>query len=119
MAFGIIAYLVLTTISTGNAYSESTVINEIEGDGKVYTRIEVEANGERKILEATGAGRYELEVKKDSGSAGAVVQSEVSTAPESSETKSIPEGNSSLGTKIKNFVDDILKMVSKIFRLGA
>lgn len=94
--------ILLAAITTGDSYSKSTVINQVEG-GEVYTRIEVEANGEKKVLESSESGKHEVEVKSlGSGSSEATVKSEVSTS-----------------SKIKNLWDNVLKMLSKIFRFGS
>lgn len=110
MLAGIILFTLLTTtIITGDSYSKSTVINEVEGEGNVYTRIEVEANGEKKILESSQAGKYELEVKNSGfGSSGATIKSEVSISD------SMP-----IGTMIRNILDSIIKIISKMFHFGS
>lgn len=58
----ILSILLTTTITTGNSFSKSSVINEVSGEGDVYTKIEVEANGEKKILESKDPGTYTVEV---------------------------------------------------------
>lgn len=50
-------------IQTGNANANSTVINNIEGNGSVSTHIEVNANGETKTLDASAPGSYTLSVQ--------------------------------------------------------
>lgn len=109
--FSVIIPIVLlaATITTGNAYSKSTVVNKVEGQ-EVYTRIEVEANGEKKILESNQSGKHEVEVKSSgSSSAQATVKSTI-IATSSSE-------NTSINTKIRSLLGSIVKMISKIFRL--
>lgn len=46
---------------------KSTVINKVEGQ-EVYTRIEVEANGQKKILESNQPGKHEVEIKNSGSS---------------------------------------------------
>lgn len=115
----ILSAFLVTVIATGNSYSKSTVINEVGGEGNVHTRIEVEANGEKKVLESTGAGRYELEVKStNSDSSSVSVKSEVSATAKSSGKALVLDENTSIGSRIKDFVDNILKMVLETFRFG-
>lgn len=96
------------------------MINQVEG-GNVYTKIEVEANGEKKILESSKSGKHEVEVKSSgfSGTSEARVKSEVSTTSSLSGAVSQTSANSSVSTKIKNFWDNVWKMISKIFRFGS
>ena len=54
----ILSILLTTTVTTGNSFSKSTAINEVSGEGGIYTKIEVEANGEKKILESKAPGTY-------------------------------------------------------------
>lgn len=88
----ILSILLTTTIITGDSYSKSTVTNQVEG-GNVYTRIEVEANGEKKILESNKSGTHQVEVRS-SGSSSAQVAVE------------------SISVKIKNIFDGIIKFFS-------
>lgn len=53
-------------IVTGDASAKSTVVNEVSGNADVYTKIEVSANGEKKVLETTEPGEHTLEVNSDS-----------------------------------------------------
>lgn len=121
MLAGIILSVVLsTTITTGDSYSKSTVINEVEGKGSVYTRIEVEANGEKEVLESSQSGKYEVEVKSSgsSGTSGATVKSRVSTTAESTPASQVSD-RASISEKIRNVMENFLKMISKIFRFGS
>lgn len=52
-------------ITTGNAFSYSKVETNIEGNGNVQTYIEVEANGEKRVLDADKPGNYELNINSD------------------------------------------------------
>ena len=56
------------SITTGNASAKSEVRTEVQGDANVYTKIEVEANGEKKTLESNEPGTHSLEVKSDANS---------------------------------------------------
>ena len=101
----ILSILLTTTIITGDSYSKSTVTNQVEG-GNVYTRIEVEANGEKKILESSKSGKHEVEVKSSgSSSAQVAVESIISATPSA-------QNNMPISVKIKNIFDDIIKFLS-------
>jgi hypothetical protein len=50
-------------INTGNTAAQSTVQTDIQGSGNVSTHIEVQANGEKKTLDANSPGTYSLSVK--------------------------------------------------------
>jgi len=52
-------------IQTGNARAQSAVVNTVEGDSSVVTHIEVEANGEKKTLDANSPGTYSLSVESN------------------------------------------------------
>ncbi len=52
-------------ITTGNASSYSKVETNIEGNGNVQTHIEVEANGEKKLLDRDKPGTYEVNINSD------------------------------------------------------
>jgi|SRR3990167_2017946 len=49
------------SITTGDATAKSSVTNTVQG-GNVETHIEVEANGEKKVLDTTEPGTHKLEV---------------------------------------------------------
>ncbi len=51
-------------IQTGDAKAEVKVETNVSG-GDAYTKIEVEANGEKKVLETTEQGVHSLEVKSN------------------------------------------------------
>src|SRR3989344_4737840 len=97
----ILSILLTTTIITGDSYSKSTVTNEVGGEGSVYTRIEVEANGEKKILESSQAGTHQVEVRSSgsSGTSEATVKSRVSTTAESTPASQVSD-RASIGEKI-------------------
>ncbi len=52
------------TIQTGDAKAEAIVETNVSG-GDVYTKIEVEANGEKEILETTEPGVHKVEVNSN------------------------------------------------------
>ncbi|GEM_PF-4625127 len=121
MLAGIILSVVLsTTIITGDSYSKSTVTNEVNG-GNVYTRIEVEANGEKKVLESSEAGKYEVEVKSSgSKTSGVSIKSTISaTSSATSSVSGKTSGNIKTRNILGNILDNIMKILSKIFRLGS
>jgi hypothetical protein len=55
-------------IQTGNANAQSSVETNIQGSGNVSTHIEVEANGEKKTLDANSPGTYTLGVQSNTNS---------------------------------------------------
>ena len=97
------------TITTGNASAQSSVRNEVNG-GDVYTKIELEANGEKKVLETNEPGTHSLEVKSDANS-NAEASSSVSTEESTEEAKIKKETKSSAG----NIVHKIFQTISKFF----
>src|SRR3989338_2339256 len=103
------------TITTGNASAQSSVRNEVNG-GDVYTKIEVEANGEKKVLETNEPGTHSLEVKSDANSnteASSSVSTEASTdEAEFKETKSAA-GN--IVQKIFKSISSFLQKILSIF----
>lgn len=101
----ILSIIMATTIITGDSYSKSTVTNQVEG-GNVYTRIEVEANGEKKILESSKSGTHQVEVRSSgSSSAQVAVESIISATPSA-------QNNTPISVKIKNIFDRIIKIFS-------
>ena len=64
MIFWLTSSLLLAqVITTGDSYSRSTVINKVEGEGQVYTRIEQEVNGEKQVYESSESGEHRLEMR--------------------------------------------------------
>ena len=98
------------TITTGNASAQSSVRNEVNG-GDVYTKIELEANGEKKVLETNEPGTHSLEVKSDANS-NTEASSSVSTEESTEEAKIKKETKSSAG----NIVQKIFKSISNFFQ---
>lgn len=52
-------------ITIGNSSSYSSVETNIQGEGNVKTHIEVNVNGEKKVLDASKPGSYEFNVNLD------------------------------------------------------
>lgn len=82
-------------IIAGDATSYSKVETNIQGNGSVKTHIEVEANGEKKVLDVDKPGTYELKVGVDTN-----IQ-ENSPSPTKSSSKSALLGEE----KEKNVID--------------
>ena len=98
------------SITTGNASAKSEVRTEVQGDANVYTKIEVEANGEKKTLESNEPGTHSLEVKSDANS-NTEASSSVSTE-ESSDEAELKETKSAAG----NIVQKIFQTISELFK---
>jgi len=98
------------TITTGNASSKTTVTNEVNG-GDVYTKIEVEANGEKKILESKEEGTHSLSVESNDN--GSEVSTEIETNIDLSptETESTPSAEQEK-EKINNPIQKIFQAIS-------
>ena len=97
------------SITTGNATAKSSVETKIEGSSSVTTHIEVEANGEKKVLDANEPGSYSVSVESNSNS-------DVSPSSTPSGTPYIENNNrgekssfiSTLVENIRNFFKRIL-----------
>src|SRR3989344_1762795 len=76
-------------ITTGDASAKSEVRTEVQGDADVYTKIEVEANGEKKVLETNEPGAHSLEVKSGSNSSVEATSSSGSDELQKTETKAV------------------------------
>jgi hypothetical protein len=48
-------------IQTGNASAQSSVVNNVEGNGSVTTHIETTANGQTNVIDANGNGQTDVE----------------------------------------------------------
>lgn len=68
-------------IQTGNASAQSTVVNNVQGNGSVSTHIEVEANGEKKVLDSNSPGTYRLQVQSNSSDQTTTKTPTVSPSP--------------------------------------
>jgi hypothetical protein len=95
------------SIQTGNASANSTIINNVSGTGSVYTKIEVEANGEKKTLETTEQGAHSLEVNSNKNNIKASSSAEVKQIIKTQKTRSI-----SLIDNLKNLIRNLFKNLS-------
>lgn len=103
-------------ITTGNASAKSEIRTEVQGDShspgsgqaNVYTKIEVEANGEKKVLESNEPGTHKLEVESPSTSlrASASAEQQIEDADEAESDKTSP----------KLVVQRIFEAISKWFK---
>jgi len=98
------------SITTGDATAKSEIRTEVQGEADVYTKTEVEANGEKKTLETNEPGTHSLEVKSDSNS-NTEASSSVSTEESTDEAES-KEAKSAAG----NIVQKIFKSISALFK---
>lgn len=100
------------SITTGNASAKSTVTNEVQGGSNVYTKIEVEANGEKKVLETTEPGTHEVKVENNSN-ATAEAEVEIGNLQnESTNTAKTKEAKSAA----RNIVQKIFKSITNLFQ---
>lgn len=101
----ILPIILATTITTGDSYAKSTVVNEVEG-GNLYTKIEVEANGEKKVLESSQSGTHTVEIQKE-GSSQATVTTKIdsSTATTSTDSKVATSTGGIVSSILKNIFD--------------
>lgn len=104
-------------IVTGDASAKSTVINEVSGDANVYTKIEVTANGEKKVLETTEAGEHTLEVSSDSkASADAEVIIEEDTDKSWNDKNKDEKDTEATGFNPANIVKEIFEGLADFFK---
>lgn len=101
------------SVTTGNASAKSTVETKIEGTGSVTTRIEVEANGEKKVLDANKPGNYSVSVESKSNSNEASSSSTPSATPDTDNNKDSENSEkssflSAFLKNIRNFFERIL-----------
>lgn len=97
------------SVTTGNASAKSTVETKIEGTGSVTTRIEVTANGEKKVLDANKPGNYSVSVESNSNTKTSVnSSSSASSSTPSAEIKDKAEDKLS-------FIPNLLKNIRNFF----
>ena len=77
----VIFLTILANIEEGNSSSTSTVETTISGSGNVYTRIEVQANNQKKVLEASQPGTYQLKVSSSPASTDIGISTTIQDAP--------------------------------------
>lgn len=94
-------------IQTGNASAQSSVETKIQGSGSVTTHIEVTANGEKKILDASKPGSYSVSVESNSNS------NEVSPSSTPSATPTIDNNNNS---EKSSFISTLVKNIRNFFK---
>ena len=107
------------TIQTGNASAKSTVETNIGGSGAVYTKQEVEVNGQTKTLETTGSGTHTLEINSNENQANGKVQNgEIKATPSAAVTPKMKNkinnkiqrlNSGSWLTDFKNLINNFLK----------
>ena len=105
-------------IQTGNANAQSSVQTNIEGNGSVSTHIEVNANGEKKVLDSNSPGTYKLNVQSNGNNSNINNETIISpvTSPSSSSTPAITKR-----TEIRKFSfllnieNDVQNFFAKIF----
>ena len=99
---------------TGNATTQSIVETNIQGDGSVSTHIEVEANGEKKVLNANSAGNYKLDIESNNNSATVSASSSTSsTFSKKPNANEKPKIKTTLFINLKAYLENILEIVFK------
>lgn len=101
-------------IITGNASAKSEVRTEIQGNGNVQTHIKVEANGEKKELNASGPGTYKLEINSSSESSESAT---ASLTPIIEKKSSMKKQNQPFIFEIRNVFRDFWQSLKKIFKI--
>jgi hypothetical protein len=106
------------SIKTGTAKAESKVETHAQG-GSVTTHIEVEANGEKKVLDSNEEGKNELEVESDSSVSENDLEDEDSDSTVSADLKEKEEKeikHPSQGLLI-SFFRSIIDSIKHFFRM--
>jgi hypothetical protein len=119
-----------TQVQTGNANAGSSVQTDIQGNGSVSTHIEVQANGEKKTLDANSPGTYSLSVQSnDNGNPTTTptptIIIEPSSSPKSatatptiivkSSQKQAPDNSPSFFVNLAKYLESFFR---KIFKLS-
>ena len=95
-------------IQIGNANAQSSVINTVEGNGNVSTHIEVEANGDKKVLDTNSSGTYSLSVQSNNGAVSTVSVIATSESPIATATPKVLQKNiSPIQSLISSFINRI------------
>jgi hypothetical protein len=116
--WGIVAIVIISVFSkkisaqqvtVDNISARSEVYTEVQGNSNVQTHIEVEVNGEKKTLSASGSGRYEVEISSSTPSvtASAVI---VNVTPALKQ-------NAPFLVKFRSFFEDLLRNLRSKFRM--
>ena len=100
-------------IQTGNASAKSTVETNVQGSGSVTTHIEVEANGEKKVLDTNEPGSYSLSVESNNNSKASVNSS--SNTSSSSTPSGTPDIDSDSNDKKSSFISTLVKNIRNFF----
>jgi hypothetical protein len=112
-------------VQTGNSNAQSSVQTDIQGSGNVTTHIEVEANGQKKTLDANSPGTYSLSIQSNNNGYAKPTAAPNAPTPHLSSTP-IASRESKLEPKIVKkseikpifffkFVRDIEDFINKIF----
>ena len=111
-------------IQTGNSEANVNVETNIQGNGNAKTHIEVDVNGEKKVLNASGNGTYKVEVKsEDKNSKPSVLSLPTFSSSSSSQgsTKPLaiqkPSFAPNLISIIKTAVEDFIKRIFNSLKL--
>jgi hypothetical protein len=113
-------------VQTGNANAQSSVQTDIQGGGNVSTHIEVQANGEKKTLDANSPGTYSLSVQSNNNNntnnptvTPATPTPHLSSIPIASKEPELkPKITKMVEAKLlffSNFIKDIENFFKKIF----
>jgi len=110
-------------IQTGNANAQSSVQTDIQGDGSVTTHIEVNANGDKKVLDANSPGTYSLQIQSNSNNSNANHQTITPTVSLSQEPNSTSASSTIIEKKpgihklsfLSNLENNIQNFFHKIF----
>lgn len=90
-------------VQTGNARAETKVETNVSG-GSTYTKIEIEANGEKKVLETTEQGVHKLEVNSSKEVITNIEKASVSATITPKKTiENVGRSKKSTGSIIENF----------------
>lgn len=98
-------------IQTGNASAKSSVETNIEGNGNVETHIEIQANGEKKVIDSNKPGKIEVTL----GSKNNSIETEKDSSPAANIKKEIKNINNQKITSDK-LLNDIANFFKKIFK---
>jgi hypothetical protein len=101
-------------IITGNVSAKSEVHTQVEGNSNVQTNIEVEVNGEKKILSATGSGDYKVEINSSSSN---FITPKISMAPVVKVNIPKIKQHKPPVLKFKNIFQNLFESLKALFRI--
>jgi len=107
------------SITTGDASAKSTVVNEVSGNSNVYTKIEVEANGEKKILETTEPGEHTLEVSSGfnaSAESEISIEKDINTDKDKDDSGAEGKDTEVTGFNPVNYIEKIFEGLADFFK---